>query len=56
MWQWVLAVVHCKLPLQSLENSALVRRLHLTDMFGQVDALKIEQLNMRLPGDGTNMR
>jgi len=55
MWQWVVAAVHHKLPLQSLENSALVRRLHFTDMVGQVDALKIEQLNMRLPEDGANL-
>jgi hypothetical protein len=43
MWQWVVAAVCHKLPLRSLENSALVRRLHFTDMFGQVDALKIER-------------
>jgi len=55
MWQWVLAAVHHKSPLQNLENSALVRRLHLTDMFEQVDALKIEQLNIRLSEDGANM-
>jgi len=55
MWQCVLSAVHHKSPLPSLDNSALVRRLHLTDMFGQVDALKIEQLNMRLPEDGGNV-
>jgi hypothetical protein len=49
MWQWVLAVVRHKLALQSLENNALVRRLHFTDLFGQVDALKIEQLNNETP-------
>jgi hypothetical protein len=55
LWQWVLAAVQCKVPLQSLESSALVRRLHFTDMFGQVDVLKIEQLNVRLPEDGANV-
>jgi len=48
MWQWVSAVRQ-KLPLQSLENSALVRRLHFTDLFGKADVPKIEQLNNETP-------
>jgi hypothetical protein len=49
MWQWVSAVVRQKLPLQSLENSALVRRLHFTALFGKDDVPQIEQLNNETP-------